>query len=162
MSPPHFFQKLPKIPWGKWVKQNFLSQVHLQGKVAPAPSWVNLTSSCLQTGYEWVLSSAVIHLNTIFLTLLVPWQCPHLSVNPSCPPVFILPSIGSSVPALTNKQRLCHLLAGAFIFRVAAITAEIMHYFVMYLKMLDNSSTRKLKQEQSGDWKVDLTAGEKG
>lgn len=51
-------------------------------------------------------------------------QCPHLCISPSWAPVFILSSIGPSVSAFTHKQRLCHLLAGPFILRVAAITGE--------------------------------------
>lgn len=59
-----------------------------------------------------------------FLSAPVSWQCPHLCISPSDAPVFILSSVGPSVSAFTNKQRLCHLLAWSFILRVAAITGE--------------------------------------
>lgn len=58
----------------------------------------------------------------------VSGQRPHLCISPSGPPVFILPRIGASVSALPDKQRLCHLLAGALILWVAAVTRNNMLY----------------------------------
>lgn len=55
--------------------------------------------------------------------ILVSRKSPHLSVNSTDAPVFVLTSIGATISALTNKQRLGDLLTGAFIFRVTAITA---------------------------------------
>lgn len=54
----------------------------------------------------------------------VSGQRPHLCIGASGAPVFILPRIGASVPAFPNKQRLRHLLAGALVLWVAAVTSS--------------------------------------
>lgn len=133
-----------KYRWKKSVKQNFLSTVLLRLHAAVAASSLHLSNyliSSLALSALFVFpsifffaspcnpwenfSSSHIHLSSFRQLIIpsspVPWQCPHLCVSPSRAPVFILPSVGSSVSAFTHKQRLCHFLAGAFILRVAAI-----------------------------------------
>lgn len=88
----------------------------------PCNSWEN---NCL----IWIFPTVPHIYFSSFRQLITPpspvsWQCPHLCISSSHAPVFILSSIGPSVSAFTHKQRLLHLLAGAFIFRVAAITGE--------------------------------------